>query len=215
MKLNRGFNCLESKNENKKTANKLVEKWIQGFHRGSLRFFILHLLRHERQNKNSTKTDGSPFRKRIHGYHIAKAIKEITDKRWEPKTASIYPILKQFEKEGIIEEIAEQNDKEGKRFTKKYQLTEYGVEVAQKLEQARKDFVKAFRIHPRHGPPPRPHLQMIKSRLELTDEEVSELLKNATSSDLEREKIQLQESILLIQDTLKAVEEETERRRTS
>lgn len=206
---------MESINENKKTADDLVEKWIQGFHRGSLRFFILHLLRHERQHKNSTKKEESTFRKRIHGYHIAKAVKEITEDRWEPKTASIYPILKQFKEEGIIEEIANQNDKEGKRFTKKYQLTDYGIEVAQKLEQARKDFTRAFRIHSRHGPPPHPHLQMIKSKLELSNKEISELLKNASLKDLEIEESQLKESILMIQDTLRAVEAEIERKKAS
>lgn len=204
---------MESKNKKQKSANDLVEKWIQGFHRGSLRFFILHLLRHERQHKMNKEERCSPFRKKIHGYHIAKAIKEITDDRWEPKTASIYPILNQFKEEGIIEEINE--DKEGGRFTKKYQLTDYGVEVAQKLDQARKDFAKAFRIHPRHGPPPRPHLQMIKSKLELTDEEFSELLKNASLEDLKIEKSKLNEHILLIQHTLRAVEAEIERKVTS
>ncbi len=206
---------MESNNKVKKSADDLVEKWIQGFHRGSLRFFILHLLSHERQHKNNEITEKTPFRKKIHGYHIAKAIKEITDERWEPKTASIYPILNQFEEEGIIEEIADQNDKEGKRFIKKYQLTDYGVEVAQKLEQARKDFTKAFRIHPRHGPPPRPHLQMIKSRLELNDDEFSELLKKASLKDLEMEENQLKENILMIQDTLKAVEVEINRRKST
>jgi len=206
---------LGSKNENNKTADDLVEKWIQGFHRGSLRFFILHLLCHEKQHKNNTKPDESPFRKKIHGYHIAKAIKEITDERWEPKTASIYPILNQFKEEGIIEETADQNDKEVKRDIKKYRLTDYGVEVAQKLEQARKDFAKAFSIHPRHGPPPRPHLQIIKSKLELSDEEFSDLLKNASINELEMEENQLKETVLMIQDTLKAVEEEIERRRIS
>lgn len=206
---------MESKNKKNETADDLVEKWIQGFHRGSLRFFILHLLRHEREHKNGPETEESPLRKRIHGYYIAQRIKEITDDRWEPKTASIYPILNQFKEEGIIEEIANQNDKEGKRFTKQYQLTDYGVEVAQKLEQARKDFAKAFRIHPRHGPPLRPHLQMIKSKLELSDEEVSELLKNATLKDLEIEENQLKEGILMIQDTLKAVEGEIERRKAT
>jgi DNA-binding PadR family transcriptional regulator len=205
---------LGTKNESGKTADELVEKWIQGFHRGSLRFFILHLLRHEREHKDGTKKE-SPLRKRIHGYHIAKAIKEITDERWEPKTASIYPILNQFEEEGIIEVTANQNDKEGKRFTKKYRLTDYGLEVAQKLEQARRDFANAFKIHPRHGPPPNPDLQMIKSKLELTDEELSELLHKASLKDLEMEESQLKDSILLIQDTLKAVEAEIERRKAS
>ncbi|MFX1283336.1 MAG: PadR family transcriptional regulator [Promethearchaeota archaeon] len=201
---------MESKNEKKKTADALVEKWIQGFHRGSLRFFILHLLSHEKQHSKSTMPDESPFRKKIHGYHIAKAIKELTDERWEPKTASIYPILNEFKEEGIIKEI----DKKGKRDIKKYQLTDYGVEVAQKLEQARRDFAKAFRIH-RHGPPPRPHLQMIKSKLELTDEEFSELLQNASLEDLEMEETQLKETILMIQNTLQAVEEEIKLRRSS
>ncbi|MFW9906106.1 MAG: PadR family transcriptional regulator [Candidatus Thorarchaeota archaeon] len=205
---------MEAKNENKKTADELVEKWIQGFHRGSLRFFILHLLRHDREDKNITQKGENLFRKKIHGYHIAKAIKEITEEKWEPTTASIYPILNQFKEEGIIEEIAENDDTEGKRFTKKYRLTDYGLEVAQKLEQARKDFTKAFRMHPRHGPSKRPHLQMITSRLELTDEEVSELLTNASFEELREEESQLKESILLIQDTLKAVKAEIRRRKS-
>jgi DNA-binding PadR family transcriptional regulator len=202
---------LESTNKKEEAENDLVEKWIQGFHRGSLRFFILHLLRHEREDESFTETGETLFRKRIHGYHIAKAIKEITEEKWEPTTASIYPILNQFEEEGIIEEIAEPDDKEGKRFTKKYCLTDYGLKVAQKLEQARKDFTKAFRIHPR--PPSRPHLQMIKTVLELSDKEVSELLQNASLKDLEAEELQLKESIILIQDTLDAVEAEIERRK--
>lgn len=204
---------MESDNiENQKITDELVEKWIQGFHRGSLRFFILHLLRHEREYKDDINPEESPFRKKIHGYHIAKAIEEITDERWRPTTASIYPILNQFEEEGIITEIEAQPEEGGKRFTKKYQLTDYGLEVAQRLEQARKDFAKSFRIHPRHGPPPTPHLQMIKSKLEISDEDLSELLKNASLADLKSEKRQLEQNILMIRDTLRAVEEEIDRR---
>ncbi|MFX0015001.1 MAG: PadR family transcriptional regulator [Promethearchaeota archaeon] len=206
---------MESEKEDKEISDQLVEKWIQGFHRGSLRFFILHLLRHEREYKNDIKPEESPFRKKIHGYHIAKAIEEITDERWKPTTASIYPILNQFEEEGIITEIEDQSNKERKRFTKNYQLTDYGLKVAQKLEQARIEFAKSFRMHPRRNQPPAPHLQMIKSKLELSDEELSELLKNASLPDLESEKRQLEDSILMIQDTLRAVEEEIERRRSS
>ncbi len=207
---NRGSTNLETKNEDKNDTNDLVNKWIQGFHRGSLRFFILHLLLHDREFKSSTKTEQPPFRRKIHGYHIAKVIEQITDKTWSPTTASIYPVLKQFEEEGIIEEISDQNNKEGKRFTKNYQLTDYGVEVAQKLRQARKDFTKAFRMH---GPPPRPHFHFAKSILELSDEEISELLKDTSLEDLEREKKQLKESILLMKDATKAIENEIERRR--
>ncbi len=201
---------METENEAKKATDDLVNKWIQGFHRGSLRFFILHLLLHERELKNDTKTDTRPFRRKLHGYHIAKVIEQITDKRWSPTTASIYPALKQFEEEGIIEEISDQNNKEGKRFTKNYQLTDYGVEVAQKLGQARKDFAKAFRMH---RPPPRPHLHFAKSILELPDEEISELLRETSLEDLESEKGPLKESILLMKDAIKTIEDEIERRR--
>jgi ABC-type phosphate transport system auxiliary subunit len=56
---------------------------------------------------------------------------------------------------------------------------------------------------------------MIKSKLELTDEEFSELLEDASLEDLEIEESRLNEHILLIQDTLKAVETEIKRKKAS
>ena len=201
---------METESESKKDTDDLVNKWIQGFHRGSLRFFILHLLLHEKEVKNNSKSDQRPFRRKIHGYHIAKLIEQITEERWSPTTASIYPILKQFEEEGIIEEISDQENKEGKRLTKNYQLTDYGVKVAQKLGKARRDFTKSFRMH---RPPPPPHLHFAKSILGLSDDKFSEILKETSLEDLESEKGKLEEGILSMKDAIKAIKAEIDRRK--
>jgi DNA-binding PadR family transcriptional regulator len=186
--------------EFEKRANELVDKWIQGFRRGSLRFFILHLLLHKNHHKSITSADKDSF----HGYHIAKVIDKVTEGRWHPTTASIYPILKHFEEEGVIEIVPDHIDYEGKRFTKNYRLTPHGVKIAEKVEQARKDFRKPFILAKEKSA----HIPALKLKGKLSDKEILELLKEVNLSVLEKERKNLAESIQSLQQTLEILDKE-------
>ncbi|MFX0182665.1 MAG: PadR family transcriptional regulator [Candidatus Hodarchaeota archaeon] len=190
--------------------DKLVERWIQGFRRGSLRFFILHLLLHRNYHEES-KLPKQLHKRAFHGYNIAKAIDKVTQGRWHPTTASIYPILKQFKDEGIIEEVEpkaeekeDSKDFHGKRIIRRYRLTPYGVKVAKKVEQARKDFSKSF-IPRRKGPPP---VSLLKLESKITDKEFLTLLSELDIDVLETERDHLKKRIPKIQETLEILEGE-------
>jgi DNA-binding PadR family transcriptional regulator len=130
-------------------AQLLVDTWIHRYRRGSLRFFILHLLLHKHTD---LKAESQSF----HGYKLAKAIQEETHGEWSPKTASIYPILKELVKEEVIEHTSEREtvSDESSRSIKQYCLTPFGMVVAKKLEENRKNMAKHFIS--RHGDAPRP-----------------------------------------------------------
>jgi DNA-binding PadR family transcriptional regulator len=168
--------------DDKKKAENLVDTWISRYRRGSLRFFILHLLqRHHIGNS----ADKDYFKQHFHGYKIAKKIKDVTKGKWHPTTASIYPILKELTEVGVITKITESEDlpQDSSRQVIKYKLTDFGVLVAQKLQVARKEFAKAFitRRTPDHPPPPPFFGNLskteIKETLEESDRESLEKLK--------------------------------------
>ncbi len=132
-------------------AKNLVHTWFHRYRRGSLRFFILHLLLNKHSNTKSK-------RESFHGYKLAKAIKTETRDEWSPTTASIYPILKELAKEGIIEQT-ESNDsssESSKRSSIQYCLTPFGLTVAKHLEEHRKNMARHFisRTGDSHHPPP-------------------------------------------------------------
>jgi DNA-binding PadR family transcriptional regulator len=183
-------------------ANELVDRWIQRYRRGSLRFFILHLLLYRHKNPKHEK----PHERSFHGYQLKKVIHKLTNRKWEPTTASIYPILQELSEEKIIKQIetSDEADQES-RPIKQYCLTPFGINVAEKLESARKDFAKAFIIKhdgaPPHPPPP---------FRELSKEEIIETLRDASLDRLEELRHQMTHALQYNQEMLKAVEKELE-----
>ncbi len=155
-------------------AQLLVNTWIHRYRRGSLRFFILHLLLHKHSKKN---TEHQSF----HGYKLAKAIHEETKGDWSPKTASIYPILKGLVKDNVIEHSpdSEHFSEDSTRPIKQYRLTPYGILVATKLEDMRKDMTRHFISG--QGGAPRPPPPMFR----LPKEELFKILKNTDADHLE------------------------------
>ncbi|MEB3851302.1 MAG: PadR family transcriptional regulator [Desulfurococcales archaeon] len=61
-----------------------------------------------------------------HGYQILKKIEEATQGYWRPTPGTLYPLLDQLEREGVIEKagVERSNVKSGKRI--RYRLTEKG-----------------------------------------------------------------------------------------
>jgi DNA-binding PadR family transcriptional regulator len=196
--------------KSQKASDELVEKWLHGYRRGSLRFFILHLLLHKSKHGDAVAHDIS-HKEKFHGYHLAKRIDKATEGKWHPTTASIYPILKQFKEDGVIEEVPDIDEQESKRLTKNYRLTPFGVKVAEKLENARKDFTKAF-IVSKGKPPP---LLALKLKDRFSDDEILELMKELDLEVLEKEKNHLKEGIQILQKTLERLEEEITKRRAN
>lgn len=92
----------------------------QIFTKGLLPIYVLYIL-----SKGSTN-----------GNDISKQIGERTNGKWMPSTGGIYPILKKFEKDGLIEG---QWDDPKKKFQKIYSLTDKGA-----IEfQNKKDLLKS------------------------------------------------------------------------
>ena len=147
--------------QQEEAAQQLVDTWIHRYRRGSLRFFILHLLLHKH-------TDCKSDRQSFHGYKLAKAIQDETHGEWSPKTASIYPILKELVKEDVIEHTRESEpvSDESSRSIKQYCLTPFGTVVARKLEENRKNMARHFISRPGDTPhPPPPMFRFPKKEL--------------------------------------------------
>lgn len=79
----------------------------QVFTKGLLPIYVLHIL-------NSAPATGS---------YISHAIGERTQKKWIPSTGGIYPLLKSFEKDGLV---TWKWDDPKKKFRKIYSLTKEG-----------------------------------------------------------------------------------------
>lgn len=65
---------------------KVGTSMVEGLAKGVLPWYILHLLR-ERP---------------LYGYEIIRHIAEMTQGTWKPSPGSVYPLLHNFEKEGLI-----------------------------------------------------------------------------------------------------------------
>ncbi|MCD6478586.1 MAG: PadR family transcriptional regulator [Candidatus Diapherotrites archaeon] len=86
--------------------------------KGHLRYLILKALK----------------RKKLHGYAIAEACYELTNKLWKPSFGSVYPMLKGLEKKGLIKGVKERH---AKRTLKVYSLTKKGILELKVLEKRR------------------------------------------------------------------------------
>jgi len=99
-----------------KKAQKEKESIGQIFTKGLLPIYILHILSIEPSNGND----------------ISKKIGERTNGLWIPSTGGIYPLLKKFEKQGLV--IGEWDDPK-KKFQKIYRLTEDGKKDFEKKKK--------------------------------------------------------------------------------
>lgn len=99
-----------------KKAQKEKESVGQIFTKGLLPIYILHILSIEPSNGND----------------ISKKIGERTKGLWIPSTGGIYPLLKKFEKQGLV--IGEWDDPK-KKFQKIYRLTEDGKKDFEKKKK--------------------------------------------------------------------------------
>lgn len=123
------FNSIDIKEEEKRLYEEYKQKVValkkvkkeneavgQVFTKGLLPIYILHIL-------NDSPATGND---------VAKIIGERTNGLWLPSTGGIYPILKKFEKQGLI---VGQWDDPKKKFKKIYTLTTEGkAEFQQKKE---------------------------------------------------------------------------------
>ena len=114
-------------------------------------------------------------------------------------------IIKELDKEGVIARIpeSEAGQKKSSRPMKQYQLTPFGILVSERLENARRDFAKAFIMKGKgkHHPPP----PLFKG---LTKEELSEALNEADLEALKDFQKHLEHRIRHDQRILKEVEKE-------
>ena len=75
--------------------------------------------------------------KPMHGYEIMKRIEEITNGRWRPAAGTLYPLIDQLKREGLIdvEKIEDNKVRGGKRII--YKLTDRGWRVLAELIKTR------------------------------------------------------------------------------
>jgi len=98
----------------------LYQNWSDRIKRGFLRIIVLKLF-------TLQQADGSfPA---YSGTGLIEHIKEQTNDNWEPSSGSMYPIISELEKEGIIKLVNEEN-----RF-KEYQITDLGIKLLDKIEE--------------------------------------------------------------------------------
>jgi DNA-binding PadR family transcriptional regulator len=81
---------------------------VEGLAKGVLPWYIMHLL----------------GERPLYGYEIIKHIGEMTRGTWKPSPGSVYPLLHNFEKEGLIAGDWERGKAAPKR---RYQITEKGT----------------------------------------------------------------------------------------
>jgi DNA-binding PadR family transcriptional regulator len=186
-------------------AEKLVDKWIERYRRGSLRFFIVHLLLHKHHHEASNNKETTSF----HGYKLSQKVDEVTKGKWRPTTASIYPILKELNEAGVLDRIPGVEQQETGRTVIEYELTPFGLKVAKKLEEARKDFARAFITgEGKHIPPP-----LFPIGRHFSPEEAQEVITKASDDALKKHSFHIKKKITHGQNQLKLIEEELDRRK--
>ncbi len=186
------------------SANNLVEKWIERYRRGSLRFFIVHLLLHKHHHKGNDSKEISSF----HGYKLSQKIDEVTKGKWRPTTASIYPVLKELNEAGVLDRNPGVEQQDTGRTVIEYQLTDFGLKVAKKLEEARKEFARAFIAgESSHIPPP-----LFPLGRTFSPEEAQGILSKASDDALKKHRIHMKKKIKHVEDQLIFIEEELDKR---
>ncbi len=92
----------------------ILQNWERRLQRGFLSFIIL---------KNFMNLEnGEPIK--LNGQGIKNKIKTRTRGMWSPSPGSIYPILAEMEKQGIIQQTESENNK-----NKNYAATDFGVRL--------------------------------------------------------------------------------------
>ncbi|MHA2304215.1 MAG: PadR family transcriptional regulator [Candidatus Hodarchaeales archaeon] len=195
---------MNNKNTGEKKAKKLVDKWIERYRRGSLRFFIVHLLLYKHHHEEADSNEHMSF----HGYKLSQKIDEVTKGKWKPTTASIYPILKELNEANVLEKIPEVEQHQTGRTVIEYQLTPFGLIVAKKLEEARKNFAKAFITgKSKHMPPP-----LFPLGREFSPEEAQEIITKSSDDVLKNHRNHMNNRIKHVKDQLILIENELYRR---
>lgn len=102
------------------TIDKLIKKYEEKIKRGFLRLIILRLFYEQVQNYEFLG---------YHGWAIKQKISKMSEGKWNPSTGSIYPILKEFAKDGLI--IQQENGRDDKIV---YKITNLGMKIYLQLE---------------------------------------------------------------------------------
>ena len=110
----------KDKNGNHIVIQKLIEKYEEKIKRGFLRLIILRLFFEQVQNYQFSG---------YHGWAVKQKIYETSGDKWNPSTGSIYPILKEFAKDGLIEPQENENDDKIV-----YKITDTGMRIYSQLE---------------------------------------------------------------------------------
>lgn len=103
-----------------KDFEKLLHKYEEKIKRGFLRLIILRLFFEQVQNLEFMG---------YHGWAIKQKIIKMSDGKWDPSSGSIYPILKEFSQDGLIEK--QDNSQDDKIV---YKITELGQKLYSQLE---------------------------------------------------------------------------------
>lgn len=122
---------MENKTNLDKTKNDLKEKYEEKIKRGFLRLIILRLFFEQVQNMEFAG---------YHGYGIKQKINKMSNGSWNPSPGSIYPILKEFSKDKLIE--SQSSEEEDKIV---YKITELGMYIYSQLENISPLITKSHR----------------------------------------------------------------------
>ena len=144
---------------------------IDGKQRGILSIYILHSL------KNKPKS----------GYGLINEIKDITNGTWIPSKGTLYPLLKNLEKEKLIQ--LKTIEARGKNI---YQITNEGNKILESLIRQKQQIVQKF-------------IQFSKLVVEILDKEENDILNMLIKiriNSLEQTSKQREEVKMILEDCL-------------
>ena len=121
--------------EKQKEIKEQFDNYEEKTRRGFLRLMLLRMFYEQAENKDF---------KGYHGYGLIQKIEGMRG-NWTISPGSIYPLLKEFKKNNIIQPFSSDENEENKI---NYKITDVGIEVCKRLEQgipflrSREDFLK-------------------------------------------------------------------------
>lgn len=104
------------------------EVWINKAKEGATKFMVLFTLSQEP----------------VHGYELMKRIRNWTNGWLKSTSGSVYPVLRELEKQGLVKGIWVQ-EKGTARMKKRYYITSRGLEVLEKMIEKRRKVARLFR----------------------------------------------------------------------
>ena len=111
--------------DKEKEIEKVFENYEAKTRRGFLRLIVLRLFYEQVENIEFLG---------YHGWALIQEIEMLNDDKWKPSPGSIYPLLKEFKENHIIEPTSNESSEDDSNEKITYRITDIGIEVYKRLE---------------------------------------------------------------------------------